>query len=167
MRSSLTVRPLLAPLVLCALGVGFVARVAWQAMVLDPLPVSRAPAAASTSIQATSSPAGVDVTPAVELDPFRPDRRRPPARYAVPGDAPPVLETAPAAKPGAVALVGTVMSLDGSSFAMVAIDGSPPRVVREGQTVGELTLKRVEQGKAVFRSAAGDLVELTVPKAGQ
>jgi hypothetical protein len=136
-------------------------------MVLDPLPVTRAPAVTATSIQATSLPAGVDVTPAVELDPFRPDRRRPPARYAVPGDVPPAVENAPPAKQSAVALVGTVMSLDGSSFAMVAIDGSPPRVVREGQTVGELTLKKVQQGKAVFRSAAGDLVELTVPKAGQ
>jgi hypothetical protein len=36
-----------------------------------------------------------------------------------------------------------------------------------GQTVGQLTLTKVEQGKAVFRSATGEMVELTVPKAGQ
>lgn len=166
MRRALTVRPLVGPLLISALAVGFFARVAWQAIELDPLPGMRAPVLAPASVPTATSAGTVDITPAVELDPFRADRRRPPARYAIPGDAPPS-EKPQAPAPGAVTLLGTVMSLDGSSFAMVGVAGSPPRVVRVGQAVGDLTLKKVEQGKAVFRSASGDVVTLTVPKAGQ
>jgi hypothetical protein len=166
-RGGLIVRPLLAPLAVSALGVGFVVQVAWHTVELDPLPIARAPNMVADAIPVSRTTGAVDVTPAVELDPFRPERRRAPARYPVPGDAPPRLEKPPETAPSAVTLVGTVMSLDGSGFAMVAIAGSPSRVVRVGQTVGELMLKKIEQGKAVFRSATGELVVLTVPKAGQ
>lgn len=166
-RARLVLRPLLGPVALCAVGLGFVARVGWRAIQLDPLPAARASSVVAGAVSATRSSAQVDLTPAVELDPFRPDRRRPPARYPVPGDAPPPSEKPPVTTPNVMTLVGTVMSLDGSSFAMVGVAGSPPRVVRVGQTIGDLTLKKIEQGRAVFRSAEGEVIELTVPKASQ
>jgi hypothetical protein len=161
-------RHLLVPISLATIGVGFVGAIAVRAVQLDPLPMVASVELVDTASAAPRTRLTTDITPAVDLDPFRPDRRKPAVRYAVPGDVVQTpAETPPQTAQRAIALAGTVTSLDGSSFAMVTIAGAPPRVVRIGQTVDGLTLKSVEQGKAVFRSANGDLVKLTVPKAGQ
>ena len=160
------IRPLIAPLAVCAVAAGFATRVAMRAGQLDALPVAIGGSLEESARPTARVSEAVDITPAVELDPFRPDRMRPPARYAVPGDAPPPVEEAAQATPSAITLVGTVTAPGDGSFAMGGIAGGAPRVIRVGQVVGDLTLKKVERGKAVFRSAAGEVVELTVPRAG-
>ena len=42
----------------------------------------------------------------------------------------------------------------------------PPKLVRIGERVGQLTLKGIEPGRAVFLTAAGKRYEVQVPKAG-
>ena len=95
------------------------------------------------------------------------ERRRPLARYRVPGDAQAVVE-APALRPapGSLTLIGTVISASGRSFAMCQLSAETPRVVRVGETIGAYTLRRVEQGEAFFVSDAGERLEIRVPKAG-
>lgn len=108
-----------------------------------------------------------DLAAAVEHDPFRKERRRPSVRYRVPGDAQPSVETAVLrAAPGALTLIGTVISAGGRSFAMCQLRAEPPRVVRVGDTIGAYTLRRVEQGGAYFVSDAGERLEIRVPQAG-
>lgn len=167
MISTSTLRPLVAPLAIAAVAVGFLGRVAWRAVELDSLPAVRRATPMSAQVLPARSTNVVDIAPAVELDPFRADRQKPLARYALPGDAPAPNEQPPANPPASVSLLGTVMSLDGSSFAMVGMTGSPPRVMRVGQTIGNLTLRTIEQGRAVFRSATGETVEVRVSRGGQ
>ncbi|MDP1858414.1 MAG: hypothetical protein Q8K82_07085 [Gemmatimonadaceae bacterium] len=110
---------------------------------------------------------GGDILAAVEMDPFHPERRRPTSRFRLPGDV--ALVGAPAATPSgdnSVRLLGTVLGAAGGSFAMCQRGAEPPRVVRVGQSIGELTLRQIEQGRAILTDANGERVELVVPKAG-
>jgi hypothetical protein len=156
----------LASLVLAAGAVGYAA---WNAVVLDPLPVPAAPGgvvtipdlvlAADASVQALNE--------AVDVDPFRPDRRRPAERFRLPEDR--AAEAASAMEPAdrePLLLIGTVVMPAGRSFAMCQLPGQAPRLVRVGETVGDLTLRFVEQGRAVFATSDGVTVEAMVPKAG-
>ncbi|HEX6616909.1 MAG TPA: hypothetical protein VF046_11450 [Gemmatimonadales bacterium] len=63
-------------------------------------------------------------------------------------------------------LIGTAVLPAGRGFAMCQMGEQPPRLVRLGERVGDLVLKRVHQGRATFESAEGRQVELRVPKAG-
>jgi hypothetical protein len=83
--------------------------------------------------------------------------------FAHRGAAPPVeapAEVAPPPMPETVKVLGTVVLNEKSALAMLQQQGSPPRLVRVGQTFGSWTLDRVEPGRAVLRGADG--VELAV-----
>jgi hypothetical protein len=102
---------------------------------------------------------------AIELDPFREDRTAALSRYRPPG-ADEEADSTTAEVVERVTLVGTVLSLDGASFALCQEGDQAPRLVRPGQQIGGLLLKSVEQAKAVFLGGDGRLVTLSVPKAG-
>jgi hypothetical protein len=141
----------------------------WRAMVVEPVyaptdGIGVVPIPSPVRL-AVADPDGLEV--AIDQDPFRPERRRPPERFPLPDD--PVPDPAPvlaAPDPGAVRLIGTVVMPEGRSFAMCQVAGEPPKLVRLGETVGDLTLRRVDQGLAVFITAGGATVEARVPKAG-
>jgi hypothetical protein len=101
---------------------------------------------------------------AVEKDPFQVDRRRPGQRFRAATDlanAPtPARDTTPS-----VELVGTAVSADGG-FAVCAVSGAPPRIVRVGQRVGDWTLSRVTKGAAEFATPNGGSVVIRIAKAG-
>ncbi|HYU08613.1 MAG TPA: hypothetical protein VEK77_04440 [Gemmatimonadales bacterium] len=103
---------------------------------------------------------------AVEKDPFRVDRRRPAQRFLAAADlAHASTPVAGAHTPPAVELVGTAVSPDGG-FAVCAVSGAPPRIVRVGQRVGDWTLSRVTQGAAEFATPNGTTVVIRIAKAG-
>jgi len=166
--------PLLHPRVLCALAACTTAGGAalWtlaRALSVRPMPApsvseERVPQGGIYSPAATPS---ASLAVAVENDPFHPERRRPAERFRLPGEAEP--SDTLAAGNGAAAsmrLLGTAVLAEGRGFAMYQAGAETPRLVRVGETVGELTLKRVDQGRAVFRTRAGRAIELRVPKAG-
>jgi hypothetical protein len=68
--------------------------------------------------------------------------------------------------PTIVILLGTVMRHDGSGFALCQTGDEPSRLVLPGQRIGGLTLRRVEQAKAMFETAEGVAVTLTVSRGG-
>lgn len=109
---------------------------------------------------------------ALDRDPFHPERRRPGIAFRLPGepdpDAAAAADTAAAAvsPPPAIRLVGTVVTAAGDAFAMCQLGTEAPRVVRPGAKLGEYTLVRVEQGRAVFRSPDGEPIDLRAPKPG-
>ncbi len=166
--------PLLHPRVLCAMAACTTAGGAalWtlgRALGLRPMPeasVSEAPRT-HNGINPPAATPSASLAAAVENDPFHPERRRPADRFRLPGEATPS-ETLTAAGGAAASmrLLGTAVLPEGRGFAMYQAGAETPRLVRVGETVGELTLKRVEQGMAVFRTRAGRAIELRVPKAG-
>jgi hypothetical protein len=136
-----------------------------------PLPASQAaPDGLRSSIDGgspeTPPPPGAAAL-AVEHDPFRPERRPAPERFRLPGEggatAKPVAAAALPASP--LTLIGTAVIGDGG-FAMCQRSGEPPKLVRVGETYGDLMLRAVHPGRAVFRAKDGTTMELRVTKAG-
>jgi hypothetical protein len=103
---------------------------------------------------------------AVGKDPFHPERRRPTLRFRFPGEGAPASATTDAPSSGSLKLIGTAIMPEGKGFAMCQVGAEPPKLVRIGERVGQLTLKGIEPGRAVFLTAAGKRYEVQVPKAG-
>lgn len=143
---------------------------------LDPLPRRADPEAMEPMPQIAAAPAddgGVRVLAAVARDPFRPDRRRPPGRYRLPGEAMPAVSmpaytppvyTAPAPSYAFRAL-GTVIMPDGTGLAAVAGQGGEGRVLRVGQTIDGFRVTRVAPGVVTLQGADTTLV-LRTPEGG-
>lgn len=142
---------------------------------LDPLP-RRAEAEAMEPMPQVASPpgdeSGVLVLAAVARDPFRPDRRRPPGRYRLPGEempaampsyTPPVY-TAPE-RTYAFRALGTVILPDGSGLAAVAGQSGEGRVMRVGQSIEGFRVVRVAPGVVTLEGADTTLV-LRTPEGG-
>ena len=133
---------------------------------LDPLPRRAEPEAMEAMPQIAARPgdaAGVQVLAAVSRDPFRPDRRRPPGRYRLPGEAPPPGPqptydyTPPPAAP-ALSLVGTVVLADGRGLAALAGEGGESRVVRVGEEMAGFRVVRVTSGTATLSNGDTTIV---------
>jgi|HigsolmetaAR202D_1030399.scaffolds.fasta_scaffold04971_6 hypothetical protein len=158
-----------ATIVLFAASAAAFCWAAWRATSLEPLPgvpmdTSRREAVA---IAVRAAPPDSVLRAAVEADPFHPERRRPTVPFRFPGEEEREATTVAAAAPaGPVRVVGTAVLPDGKSFALCEWPGRAPRLVRVGETVEGLTLKRVEIGRAVFVSRTGETVVVDVPKAG-
>ena len=102
---------------------------------------------------------------AVGKDPFHPERRRPAVRFRLPGESRPGAADSTSARVP-FKLIGTAAMPKGKGFAMCQWGEEQPRLVRIGETVGDLTLKGVTPGRAVFLTSGGERFEVQVPKAG-
>lgn len=142
---------------------------------LDPLPRSADPEAMAPMPSIARAPGddgGVRVLAAVARDPFRPDRRRPPGRYRLPGEALPAVEpaytppvyTAPA-RTFAFRALGTVIMPDGTGLAAVAGQGGEGRVLRVGQSIEGFRVTRVAPGVVTLQGPDTTLV-LRTPEGG-
>lgn len=143
---------------------------------LDPLPRRAEPEAMAPLPQIAARPGddtGVLVLATVARDPFRPDRRRPPGRYRLPGEAlpapampqytPPVY-TAPA-RTFALRALGTVIMPDGTGLAAVAGQSGEGRVLRVGQSIEGFRVTRVAPGEVTLQGNDTTLV-LRTPEGG-
>lgn len=110
---------------------------------------SRADAARASAL----ARAAEAVLTAVARDPFRPDRRRAPERYRLPGEALAVARAAPRAPVPAMRLLGTASFGDGAGFAALALQGRTPLLVPVGDTLAGLRLVRVDTGSAMLEGA--------------
>lgn len=102
----------------------------------------------------------------LDRNPFHPERRRPTQPFLMPGEEvvkPP--SDSVAAPAAALRLVGTAVVGEGG-FAMCQWGSEPPRLVRVGASMNQLTLELVAPGRAVFRASGGKRIELRVAKAG-
>ncbi|HEX6369721.1 MAG TPA: hypothetical protein VF006_12450 [Longimicrobium sp.] len=148
-----------------------------RALEVEPLPAARAPAEADTVAAVTARlvyPAEY-LTVAVSADPFRPERAPAPS-YVLPGEAaalaaaeaqaPAPAYEAPLPPAPALRLLGTMLTPGGRPVALLEESGVPARMVRLGERIGTHTLTRVEPGRAVLRSAAGETLELRVARPG-
>ena len=140
--------------------------VLWSALRIAPLPQVTPSTPAGTLVLAGTSRdvlAATAASPhALASDPFSPGRRlrpEPSVTRTVSRDA------APVPAPPTIRLLGTVMR-GGSGFAVCQVASDPPRTVRVGETLGELTLITLDQGRAIFRAANGTRVELSLTPPG-
>lgn len=137
--------------------------------------------AAPTSVaqwetSSSDGPAGLVVRPdsvAVRIasrNPFAPSRRAPSVRYrlAIPGDALAAVGGEADADPLPPVVLGTAAGADGASFAMCAIEGVPPTIVRVGDRIADFTVLRITRGQVTFRDARGRRIDVTtsVPSDG-
>jgi hypothetical protein len=63
-------------------------------------------------------------------------------------------------------VLGTVVGRD-RSFALCELAGAAVRAVYPGQRIGSFTLLEVQQGRAVFRTDAGERVVLNISRTGR
>jgi hypothetical protein len=136
-----------------------------RAVLTDPLPsaavVGPWSAAATAGIRVPVT--ATKLADAVGKDPFHPERRRPSQRFQLPGEAAPAVS---AASSELFKLIGTATMAEGKGFAMCQLGAEPPKLVRIGESIGDLTLKNVQPGRAVFVRSDGKRYEARVPKAG-
>ncbi|MGQ0640482.1 MAG: hypothetical protein ACT4P6_06875 [Gemmatimonadaceae bacterium] len=141
----------------CLGGLTSAAAAAWRAWRIEPLPTPAAPYEWSTAAlqEATVRPANIEEV--LDADPFRFG-----AQASASTDSADRSETVVAHQ---CRLIGTVVGLDGESFATCDV-GGVPRLVRQGQKIGAWTLLRVEQGQVVFRDEKGAPVTLKIAQPG-
>ena len=149
------------------LSAGLAARSLGRAVELDRVSsVASASAIPELSGAAHRLPlAPAELDKAVAKDPFHPERRRPSVRFQLPGETPPA-SADPTEASAPFKLIGTAAMSEGRGFAMCQWGADPPKLVRIGESVGGLTLKAVQPGRAVFLTARGKRYEVQVPKAG-
>ncbi len=92
----------------------------------------------------------------VDTNPFRPDRRAAPVAYSPAGvlvdlDASP--SSGPETMSSSVRLVGTGVVPGGQSFALLAWEGRPARLVRVGESWEGISVRAVAAGRAVLVNA--------------
>jgi hypothetical protein len=141
---------------------------AWSgARRLAPLPEEGAavPAEAMPQVAArTPDASDAQILRAVARDPFRPDRRRPPGRYRMPGEAAPP-EPQPVFDYGEAApilpaftLLGTVDLGGGRGMAALGGAGGDSRIVRVGEEIEGFRVLRVGNGTATLSNGDTTLV---------
>ncbi|HYR06875.1 MAG TPA: hypothetical protein VEQ60_03825 [Longimicrobium sp.] len=159
-----------------ALSAALCGTVVADARRLDALPRRAEPEAMEPMPRIALPPrddAGVRVLAAVSRDPFRPDRRRPPGRYRLPGEALPPAAMPAYAAPAYTApapsysfrALGTVILPDGSGLAAVAGQSGEGRVLRVGQSIEGFRVVRVAPGVVTLEGSDTTLV-LRTPDGG-
>lgn len=139
-------------------SVSILAWVGWDAARLDAVPT--APSAAQgvhAALHVPPLPSIDSVLSAAGPDPFDPERRDRPGRFAFGDEAPAALPS----RVEAVRLVGTAV-LPGGGFALCSVGREPAAIVRPGEVVGHLVLESIGPGSAVFRTTDGGRITLTV-----
>jgi hypothetical protein len=133
----------------------------------DPIvPVGATRREASPSLKAPPLPGAVDVGATVDADLFSPDRSAPSEPFRMPGESAPqaVVQTTP--RP---TVLGTAVSPNGYSFATAALGSSAARIVREGDKLGDFTVRTIERGHVVFTTSSGtrlDIAAIAAPTQG-
>ena len=159
----------LSPALALAVFLSSLGGAAWsfrRAVLTDSLPTAAAVAPRSTAVAVgTRVPVtATKLAAAVGKDPFHPERRRPSQRFRLPGEGSTAgNDTTQTA--GVFKLIGTATMAEGG-FAMCQLGAEPPKLVRIGERIGDLTLKNVQPGRALFLTSGGKRYEARVPKAG-
>jgi hypothetical protein len=116
------------------------------------------------ALRTPAPPRPVDIDAAIKSDLFSPDRQAPEQAYRLPGEPPPhAVATVDVQKP---TVLGTAVAPNGFSFATAEIGARGPRIVHEGDKLGDYTVKTIERGHVVFVASDGsrlDIAEVGVP----
>lgn len=117
------------------------------------------PAIADSALRFRIPGEGADVAAAVASDLFTDDRQAPARRYLMPGESD--VEVQPAPRP---VVLGTALGGDGGNFAICQVAGTPSRIVRVGDKIGEYSVLGIERGKVTFRGSDGERFTIDASK---
>jgi hypothetical protein len=154
---------LAASILLCALAASGARRLAVLPREGEPRPAAAMPEVVARAAAGSDA----QILSAVARDPFRPDRRRPPGRYRLPGQEPPPEApperydyTPPPAAP-LFGLLGTVVLPGGRGLAALSGQGGVSRIVRVGETMDGFRVVRVTSGAATLTDGDTTIVLTT------
>lgn len=138
---------LVAVIILCT---GAALEAAWLDPVYPPAELGR-----DWSVTATSPVERSAITVValgVSKDPFRPDRKRPPSRYRLPGDRTADVRARASVPPSLARtrLLGTAVGPGRLGLAAFQVPGRQPRMLRVGQLLEGFELASVERGIATL-----------------
>ncbi|HXC25745.1 MAG TPA: type II secretion system protein GspM [Gemmatimonadaceae bacterium] len=102
----------------------------------------------------------------IDHDPFAPTRARSAQSYRVVMMESPGSAKHPPSKEPPCTLMGTVIPVRGSGFAMCQTAGGVPKAVHVGGTIAGYTLSALRRGRAVFAAPDGRQVELHTSQPG-
>ncbi|MGH7467662.1 MAG: hypothetical protein ACRENP_06700 [Longimicrobiales bacterium] len=108
-----------------------------------------------------------DLMLAVDHDPFRPDRQRPPERYRMPGEE--IVEEEPPPPPPPpppFRVLGTIVTPEGG-VAVIETQGSVPRVVGVGESLFGFRLAAVNPSTATVEGNGGRNYSLQIEQPSQ
>lgn len=155
----------LASMASLAVAVLLFAGALWSALRIDPPPsIEPSPQGAVLALDGLLPGTQRDSTLSSTLasDPFNADRTLPGEAN---GDVVASADTVAPIPAAEVKLLGTVIR-GSNPFALCQLTTAAPRIVHVGETVGDLTLVSLDQGRATFRARTGTKVELSLSKPG-
>ena len=152
-------------LVVLVLAAALAAKSLVDAVRVESVPDVPPPTLASAgAIGGVSVLPAADIRAAVDKDPFSPDRVAPASAYRLPGEPDP-RKAVTAVEPEKPVVLGTAVSGDGKSFAIVKLAAMPQGIsLAVGDKIGGYTVKSIERGHVVFITAAGKQLDLTALK---
>jgi len=149
------------------IGVAFAFAFAVWAMVdalrAPALPTATVRPAPTIVLRQPSSLDPVDIDAAIDRDLFSPDRSAPDEPFRMPGEAAPQAVAQQAIQRPTV--LGTAVSPSGSSFATAQLGPAEPRIVREGDRLGDFIVTKIERGHVVFRTSTGTRLDIAASAA--
>lgn len=128
------------------------------------MPTVATHAPVALALRTPAPPRAVDIDAAVRSDLFSADRQAPEQSYRLPGEPPP--HSAVAVNVEKPTVLGTAVAPNGFSFATAELGARGPRIVHEGDKLGDYTVKTIERGHVVFVASDGtrlDISEVAVP----
>lgn len=156
--------PMRAALAALALAVAYALWALAGAFRAPTLPAVAAHAPVALALRTPAPPRAVDIDAAINSDLFSPDRQAPDQAYRLPGEPPPhAVVTVDVQKP---TVLGTAVAPNGFSFATAELGAKGPRIVHEGDKLGDYMVKTIERGHVVFVASDGtrlDISEVGVP----
>jgi hypothetical protein len=127
-------------------------------------PVATHPAVV-LNLKTSPLPKAVNVDAAVESDLFSPDREAPAQAFRMPGEPPPHAAAAVVASVTKPTVLGTAVAPNGFSFATAELGVAGPRIIREGDKLGDFTVKTIERGRVVFLASDGTRFDIAATPA--
>ena len=157
--------PFLASTASLAVAALLFAGALWSALRIDPPPsIAPSPPGAVLALDGVLPGTQRDSTMPSTLasDPFNADRT---LRDEADGDVAARADSAVPAPAAEIRLLGTVVR-SSNPFALCQLTPDAPRIVHVGETLGDLTLVALDQGRATFRARTGAQVELSLSRPG-
>jgi hypothetical protein len=155
--------PMRVAVVAFVLALAFAAWSLIAALRDPPAPATPARSAGAIALTAVPAPTVVDIDAAVASDLFAPDRAAPDEPFRMPGEASSSSVVQQAAERPTV--LGTAVSTNGFSFATAQLSPGSPRIVREGDRLGQYTVRRIERGHVVFTTSDGARLDIAATAA--
>lgn len=155
--------PMRVALALLVLALGFALWSLFGALRPPVVPAAGARPMAAASLEPVGRSQAVDIDAVVARDLFDAGRTAPDEPFRMPGDVSSTSVVEQSTERPTV--LGTALSANGFSFATAQLGSGGPRIVREGDRLGEYIVRRIERGHVVFTTSDGARLDIAASAA--